>query len=84
MVGVSIFGVAGGAALTHYSQVETLGLRSKSSNFGAHRSADAKWRKMRLSGNLISQKWFIKSFRKSKFPHKSVNSSFIITDTENK
>ena len=32
--------------------------------------------------NLISQKVFIKSFCRSRFPHKSVNLSFIITDTK--
>ena len=33
---------------------------------------------------FISQKVFQKSFCKSQFPHKSVNLSFIITDTKNK
>ena len=33
---------------------------------------------------LISQIVFVKSFLKSQFPHKSVNSSFIITNMKNK
>ena len=35
-------------------------------------------------GELISQKVFMKSFRKSQFPHKSVNVSLIITNVKNK
>ena len=35
-------------------------------------------------GLLISQKVFIKSFCNSRFPHKSVNLSFIITNIKNK
>ena len=37
-----------------------------------------------LGGGLISQKVFVKSFRKSQFPHKSVNGSFLITNIKNK
>ena len=33
--------------------------------------------------DLISQKLFITSFYKSRFPHKPVNVSFIITDINN-
>ena len=36
------------------------------------------------SQDQISQKVFIKSFCKSQFPHKSVNSSFIIANVINK
>jgi len=50
---------------------DSLGVRCKLVNVGAATS-------------LFSQKVFIKLFYKSQFPHKSVNLSFIITDTKNK
>ena len=50
------------------------------------KGCDVRPDRVQVSGslNLISQKVLIKLFCKSRFPHKSVNLSFLVTNIKNK